>query len=402
MLLVTSFTLLHSSRFEGPFEIVDTPLYERYGEAMLDGQVPYRDFGLEYPPAALPAFLLPALAPDGEYRAAFEVMVFLLELGSLALVVLTLTRLGAGPWRLLGAATVVGVAPLAIGTVSLTRFDPWPAFLTVAAVALAVHGRHRLGLATLGVAAVAKVYPAVLLPVLLVAVARERGLRETGRGLAAFAAAAGAWLLPFAILAPGELAGAFTHQAGRPLQVESLGAAVLFVAHQLGAYWPGVVSSSGSQNLFGALPDALATVSVVLQIVAVAGVWALATQARRRPDVLLAGSAAAVTAFVAFGKVGSPQFLLWLVPLVPLVGGRLGAAACGLLLLGLGFTNAYFPERYWDLLLLERAPAWYLLARDVALVALFAVLAAATARQRGTGTDIAMQRRWTERVAAKS
>src|SRR5947207_10786789 len=41
--------------------IIDTPVYEKYGDAMADGKVPYRDFRVEYPPAALPAFVLPAL-----------------------------------------------------------------------------------------------------------------------------------------------------------------------------------------------------------------------------------------------------------------------------------------------------------------------------------------------------
>ena len=34
-------------------------MYEEYGEAMVDGKVPYRDFDVEYPPLALPVFLFP-------------------------------------------------------------------------------------------------------------------------------------------------------------------------------------------------------------------------------------------------------------------------------------------------------------------------------------------------------
>jgi hypothetical protein len=40
--------------------ITDVPLYRTYGERVAGGLVPYRDFGFEYPPGALPALVLPA------------------------------------------------------------------------------------------------------------------------------------------------------------------------------------------------------------------------------------------------------------------------------------------------------------------------------------------------------
>ena len=61
--------------FDG-YEIVDTPTYKAYGDAIVGGQV-YRDFGLEYPPGALPMFALPSLAPSDDYRPAFEALVAL-------------------------------------------------------------------------------------------------------------------------------------------------------------------------------------------------------------------------------------------------------------------------------------------------------------------------------------
>jgi hypothetical protein len=81
-------------------------------------------------------------------------------------------------------------------------------------------------------------------------------------------------------------------------------------------------------------------------------------------------------AFAAFGKVLSPQFLIWLIPLVPLVRGRRGLVASGLLALALLLTQVWFPIRYWDLVHFEAFPSWVLLARDLVLVALLAVLIA--------------------------
>jgi hypothetical protein len=86
-------------------------------------------------------------------------------------------------------------------------------------------------------------------------------------------------------------------------------------------------------------------------------------------------------AFVALSKVLSPQFLIWLIPLVPLVRGRRGLAASGLLGLALLLTQLWFPIRYWDLVAFEAVPSWLVLARDLVLLVLLAVLLLPTARE---------------------
>jgi hypothetical protein len=374
-LLTASWGALHLPPFDRS-QIIDTPVYQEYGEAMAAGQVPYRDFDLEYPPGALPMFWLPTLGPEEHYRSLFEAVMWVCAAALLVLAVRGAAALDASPRRLLLIAAAIGLFPLALGTVVLTRYDLWPAALAAAALAAVLGGRERVGLAVLGIAVVAKIYPLVLLPPLLVYVARRRGRREAGIALGSFAAALAVVVVPFALIAPAGLADSVERQLGRPLQIESLGASLLLGANRLGLYDPEVVSSHGSQNLVGSLPDALAGGQTVLQAAALLLVWILFARGPATPERLVAACAASVVVFVAFGKVLSPQFLIWLVPVVALVSGSPGLAAAALLGAALVTTHLWFPQRYWDLVDLEPV-SWLALVRNVLLVALAVVLAVA-------------------------
>ena len=374
-----AWTAIHGGFYDDA-AIVDTPVYRGYGDAMVDGQVPYRDFDLEYPPGALPVFVLPSLGDAESYDALFETLMLVCGAAAVACVAAALGSAGVAGTALVAGVGAAGIAPLLLGPVVLSRYDLWPAALTAAALAALVSGRHRLALGVLGLAVGAKLYPLVLLPLALLYVLRRRGRREGALALAAFAVVLGLVFAPFLAVAPGGVVDSFERQTGRPLQLESLGASALLAADRLGLYGATVVSSHGSQNLAGALPDALATAQTVVQGLALLAVWIVFARSRRGPPELIAASAAAVAAFVAFGKVLSPQFLIWLVPLVPLVLGRSRTAAAlfgGALLA----TLLWFPYRYWDVVAVEPI-VWAVLVRDVLLVALFVALLVATARGR--------------------
>jgi Glycosyltransferase family 87 len=380
--LTLAWALLHLPAFDR-FQIIDTPVYQEYGERMADGEVPYRDFAVEYPPAALPLFWLPTLAPAEHYGSVFDWMMWACAAAAVAFVVLALVAVDAPPLRLTAAAAFTGLAPLALGSVVLSRYDFWPAALTAAVLAALAAGRERLGLGVLGLAAAAKIYPAVLLPVALAFVWRRRGAREAVLALGAFLAVVALVVVPFALVAPDGVRESVSGQLGRPLQLESLGAGLLLAAEQVGVYDAEVVSSSGSQNLRGDLPDVLAGLLTVLQAAALVAVWVLAVRRAGGRERLYLGAAAAVAAFVAFAKVLSPQFLIWLVPLVPLVAGGTGLAAAALLGAALVTTHLWFPTRYWDVVALQPV-GWLVLVRDLLLVALFAVLILALrTRERG-------------------
>jgi uncharacterized membrane protein len=332
--------------------LVDWPTYHDYGSAIWDdGRVPYRDFAVEYPPGALPVFVAPA--PFADYATAFA---WLMAACGVALVgVLAFVRREA--------AFYAALAPVLVGSLILSRYDLWPALLLVAALAALLAERHTVGWALLGAAVAAKLWPVVVVPLAVVWSIR----RGRAWSIAAGAVVAAVAFVPFAVVAPHGLWASLHGQASRPLQVESLGAAFLTTFGR-----PLVVTSHGSQNLVGhgsvgAALSALAAASLVAS-------WLGFALGPASPERLLRFTAAAVCAFVAFDKVLSPQYLLWLIPLVPLVRGARGAAATVVLTAACVLTQVWFPQRYFEYVDTFHL-AGVVLARDLLLVALLAVLA---------------------------
>jgi hypothetical protein len=323
--------------------------------------------------------VLPALARAhglGAYTDNFERLIWLCGAAALACMAVALRELRAAPLRLWGALALAAVAPLALGSVVLTRFDLWPAALTVGALAAVLAGRNRLGLGVLGLGIAAKVYPIVLAPIFLVHVWRTRGRREALLCAGVCGVVLVACFAPFIALAPDGVWASVLRQTTRPLQIESLGAAVLIAGHHLVGLGLTMRTGSGSQNLVGAVPHDVGRALTVLQLAAIAGVWVWFWRGDQRSrERVVTASAAAVCGFVALGKVLSPQFLIWLVPLVPLVRGRRGLLASGLLVGALVLTQLWFPNRYWWLVYgFHIRETILVLARDAVLVALLAVL----------------------------
>jgi uncharacterized membrane protein len=376
-LFLVSLTLLHWGWYQHDL-ILDTVEYHRYGSAIVDGQVPYRDFRVEYPPGALPAFVLPALGEPSFslYNREFQVLMALCGIGALGAMAIALRALRASLDATAAALAFFALAPLVLGSVILYRYDLWPAALTVAGIAAVLARRERLGFGALGLGIAAKAFPALVVPPALAYVWRTRGRREALVCVGVAAAVAAAVVIPFLAVAPDGVWDSVVRQSTRPLQIESLGSAVLLAAHHLGGLSLTLETSRGSQNLSGSLPDVAGAVSSGLLVVALLAIWLVAVRGAATPEGLVRYAAASVVAFVTFGKVLSPQFLIWLLPLVPLVRGRRGLAASGLLGLALLLTQVWFPIRYWDLVRFEAFPSWVLLARDLVLLALLAVLTA--------------------------
>ncbi len=356
--------------------VTDIPLYRTYGERIADGLVPYRDFPFEYPPGALPALVLPALLTESltAYRVVFVTEMAIVGAIGVLLVAVALRRLGRGAaerWRALAA---VALLPVFLGGVILTRFDLLPAALVAAALVLVVSGRERAAALAVGAGIAVKLYPALLVPLLGVS-AWRKGRRELAIVLALAVVPVLLVYLPFLIVAPDGVADSIGRQLGRPLQIESLGAGVLLALHHVAGLSLDWGSGSGSQNLRGTTADSIAVLQGILQVVAVVLVWVGFARGRPTPERVVRYAAASVVAFVALSKVLSPQFLVWLLLLVPLVGGPRSRAVLSLLALACALTAVWFPARYWELVReFDPLSSWLVLVRGATLLALLAAL----------------------------
>jgi MFS family permease len=362
----------------------DVGRYHEFAEQMLDGELPYRDFYMEYPPGAAPLFVAPALLPGDDYNLAFKLLATAAGVGVVVGLGAALALLGAGRRRTAVALGLVAVTPVALGAVVLNRYDVWPVLLVVLAFVALLAARDRLGFGLLAAGAAVKLFPLVLVPLAALHVLRTRGRRALTRALVAFASVFLVLVVPLAALAPGGFGFSVKTQLVRQLQLESLGASLLLAADEVGVYTARIVPGKpGSLDLSGGLPDALGVLTSVLLVGALVLVLAAYARAEESAQLLATGFAAAAVAVVVFSKVVSPQFLIWLVPLVPLVAGRIGRVASGVLLAALVATQVEVV--YEHPLRAGEWPVWVLLGRNVLLVALFVVVfAALRARDRST------------------
>jgi len=341
----------------------DVGNYILYGGSTLDGKVPYRDFYMEYPPAALPVFMLPAAFTRtfDPYLIRFKVEMVALGLVGLAGTAGAHAVLGVERRRLLVGMGLFAAAPALLGHIYLNRFDSWPAASTIGALLALLVARYRTGAALLGLAFAAKVFPIVVLPPAAIRIWRARGRRALVRATAVFVAVCVLAFGYFVVFAFHGLALSIGDQLRRHLEWESLGASILQTADRLGIHHVAVVPGNpGSVDIGGHLADAVAVLTSLLEVAAI--VWIAWAYGRRGPasrERLVTAFAAAVAAFVALGKVLTPQYLVWLVPLVPLVAGRRGLVA-GLLLApalgaaqiaGEGGSNLHFTD--WALAALD-------------------------------------------------
>ena len=356
----------------------DLFVYRSFAEPLLDGGLPYRDFAFEYPPLAAPA-----IAPAGPARhrgGELPLGVRDLDPGRRHGRGAAVRRAGAGtggdPRRAMLAAALM---PLLCGALVRTHFDVFPVAILLGGLLLLCRDRPRAGLAVLGLGAMTKLFPLVAVPVAIAWLVARGQRREAWQGALACAATIAVVALAAVAASPDGAADAVRYHLDRPVQIESSPAMVVLGLDAVGA---GDAVSVSSHRSDGAPARRRRRGGCAVRRRAGGLVALLAARVGRTPRELVLASLAGTVAFALFGKVLSPQFVIWALPLGALAfAWRMHALAAAIAAAAV-LTQIEFPAHYFDVVAREPLALALVALRNAALLAAL-VLAVRELQPRG-------------------
>jgi len=334
-----------------------------------------------YPPLAhLPILLVGVFSPLVDYTLGWGLLVTALDAAAFALLV----GRGRSRGRIL-AAWFWLAAILALGGVGMFRLDAVTVPPAIAG-SLWLVGRPWVGSALLAVATWIKVWPAALLAAAVIAVRRRLAIVGAAVAVSAIVVVAvvvaggGAHLLAFV----GD-------QTSRGLQIEAPVSSVYMLLAVAGVPGAAVVydedlitfqvTGPGADAVIAAMTPVLIVGMLAIAVTGAVKAWRGASFVALFPPL----AASLVLGFVVLNKVGSPQYMTWLI--APVVVGlvldrRRWWRPAVLAVVILALTQLIFPFWYDAILVLHPAAVWLLVVRNVLLVALFAWVVVRVARVR--------------------
>jgi hypothetical protein len=288
----------------------DIELYFDFARPILTGQLPYRDYPIEYPVLAIPVFFAPLIAGTKfeAYRFGFVVEMVLFNAWSVWLVARQVAKtegIERVPVRLAWYTVFFAV----LCPMMVVRFDIVPMALAFAAVYCATSGRPAIGGVLAGVGTLVKLVPClVMLPILVVAGPLKPRLRVLLGWLLVLILGGMAWWS----LGGDQVLHSLRYHRDRGLEIGSLYASIYMVAHKLAGVSIVRYFGNGSMNIDGPGTKLVASLATIIQG---ASLLLVGWRARRSgPGQEFRFAAAALLAYMAFGKVLSPQYVIWLVP----------------------------------------------------------------------------------------
>ncbi len=279
----------------------------RYHEIARTFGRPYRDFDVEYPPAALALIEL----TNGTNRAhTIERLV-----ASQLILDFAVAGLLAWAWdRRTALAYLILSTPMLAFPFLYMRIDLLSVFLALLGLALVRKGWDKSGGASLAVAVYAKVWPVVVMPVLVI----ERKVKAGAAWVVTMTVCGVAWLVWGGLEGPSEV---LTFRGAKGWQVESIIGLFFHVSNPSGSH-----PEAGAWRTAAEMPGWGRPMLTILSGVTVLLAWWLASRRRRagEDDSVVYGLAplVCVIGMLVFAPILSPQYVLWFLPFAAIVAAR--------------------------------------------------------------------------------
>jgi hypothetical protein len=285
------------------------------------------------------------------------------------------------------AMLAAAVMPVLCGALLRAHFDLFPVALLLGALLLLARDRPRAGFAVLGLAVMTKAFPIVVAPVAIAWLMARGRHRDAWNGTLVCAAVMAAVAVAAVAASPDGALDAVRYHLDRPVQIESSPALVLLGLDAVGAGHAASVSSFRSDGLLHPASDEVTSLFLTFLVVLVAFLCARVARFGGRPGraagdrhreapgvrELVLASLAACAGFALFGKVLSPQFVIWVLPLGALAfAWRMRALAAAVALVAV-LTQIEFPAHYFDVVAREPLAIALVVARNLALAAVIAL-----------------------------
>jgi len=196
-----------TSVFHSFIDYFDFQYYLQAAVNVMQGQVPYADFGFDYPPFALiPIFLafIPGILFDsaGIFVLSFQ---FLMVICDIVIVVcIYLIGLKLYDEKTAFIAAFLYATAFSVGYFVLTKYDAFPTCLLMLAVLFTVYNRSIRGYIALVFGFLAKIFPGIALPFVALYNAKSTSLRQEVINLLKISIpVAVIFVVPILILKPG-------------------------------------------------------------------------------------------------------------------------------------------------------------------------------------------------------
>jgi uncharacterized membrane protein len=295
-------------------------LYYKYAGYMLDFQMPYSDFSAEYPPLAMLWILIPGLFSFSEltYQIAFGVEVYLFLLAGLVCVYRIAGTYIEEPKRLCDLYIVLCIVMFDF---IIDRYDIFPMVMCLAALYFVRTERLSLAWVMIAVGTMTKLYPALMAPVLIIYLCMNGRKMEALKGVGICVLIGCITMLPFFIADPETMLMFLTYHMDRGMQIESVASSVLMLLGYFDIIDIGYIFNYGSDNIYGAVPDAVAGCMLYLMAASIAATYVAYGSKVRHADKDMfprfnAACLAVIMLFMLVNKVLSPQYIIWMIPFV--------------------------------------------------------------------------------------